>query len=397
MVSNRTISANGRPKLPDTHYVDNGIYTDPAIFHKEMVNIFEKVWNFICHESEIHNPGDFRTVTVAGRSLIVCRGKDSKIRAFYNICRHRAAQVVREDAGNCKAFRCFYHLWTYDLNGRLIGLPLPEGYEGCGFKKEDFGLVEVRVGTVCGLVFVCLDPDTGPLEEYLGDVSKYIEEPFTGGSGLEVFHYHKAEIKTNWKLWNDNNSELYHGFLHAINRKTHVYLEHESVQRWKLHRNAHNVFGDPAERSLNYTSHGYGDKQAHPLPGVGSEGKLLVNIFPDVLINIRTNVVRIDRMVPLAPGRTLVEWRGLGAKGDSEKVREIRKQNHYLIWGPTGRNLPEDIMAVESQWEMMQSRAARWSIFAREDGLRVTDDENVRSFYKEWGRRMNRSPSAPLD
>jgi methanesulfonate monooxygenase large subunit len=120
----------------------------------------------------------------------------------------------------------------------------------------------------------------------------------------------------------------------------------------------------------------------------------VINLFPDLMINIRSNVVRLDRMVPLGPDRTLVEWRGLGVKGDDDKMRAVRIRQHNLFWGPTGRNLPEDVLAVESQTRAMQADEVRYSIIAREEDLNPTDDANIRAYYQEWRRRMGKSPAA---
>ena len=107
-------------------------------------------------------------------------------------------------------------------------------------------------------------------------------------------------------------------------------------------------------------------------------------------------MVRVERMVALSPGETLVEWRGLGVKGDDAAMRELRLRHHNTFWGPAGRNLPEDILAVESQWRAMRSDVVRYSIIAREESLNPTDDANVRAYYQEWGRRVGRAPSHAL-
>ena len=85
------IIGDQRPALPDTHYLDNRIFTDDEIFAQEQKDIFQKVWMFVCHESELAGPGSYRTTSVAGKPIVVVRGADGKIRAFYNVCRHRAA------------------------------------------------------------------------------------------------------------------------------------------------------------------------------------------------------------------------------------------------------------------------------------------------------------------
>ena len=117
-----------KPALPNEFLVDNRVYTDPNVFDLERERLFLRVWNFVCHVSEVGEPGDFLTTTVAGQPIVVCRTKRGEVRAFFNTCRHRAAQVVREDSGNAAAFTCFYHLWTYDLEGNLAGMPEADTY-----------------------------------------------------------------------------------------------------------------------------------------------------------------------------------------------------------------------------------------------------------------------------
>src|SRR5262249_11068146 len=93
-----------KPPFPEEYLVDNEVYTEERIFAAERERIFLKVWNFVCHESEIAKPGDFLTTIAAGQPIIVCRNRAGELKAFYNTCRHRAAQVVRERAGNARAF-----------------------------------------------------------------------------------------------------------------------------------------------------------------------------------------------------------------------------------------------------------------------------------------------------
>lgn len=392
--------ANGHstPHLPQTHYLDNRIFTDEAIFAEEQERIFGKVWQFVCHESEVANPGDFRCVKVAGKSVLLARGDDGVIRGFHNICRHRAAEVVREDSGHTRIFTCFYHHWTYGLKGELRGVAKPAGYEAVKLDKSELGLVPVRCELLAGLVFVNLDDDAGPLREFIGDDIAEGFERQLGTAPLEVFHFHKAVLNTNWKLWQDNNSERYHAMLHVANRKTMPWvLGNTSPMRLRIAGNGHSGYwADGGDAPVQLERGGYERFTIDPLPGMRPDEMRVMNLFPDLMINIRTSVVRLDRMVPLGPDRTLVEWRGLGAKTDDEKTRALQVRQHNLFWGPTGRNLPEDVLAVESQTRAMTADGVRYSIVAREENLNPTDDANIRSYYQEWGRRMGRSAAAPL-
>src|SRR5437868_2156218 len=118
-----------KPAVPPEFMVDNRVYTDAAVFVAERDRIFLRVWNFVCHESELSAPGDFITTVVAGQPIIVCRNREGELRAFYNTCRHRAAQVVFEPSGKRRAFTCLYHLWAYDLNGKLVSAPEADAYK----------------------------------------------------------------------------------------------------------------------------------------------------------------------------------------------------------------------------------------------------------------------------
>lgn len=388
------INGWGRPHLPETHYLDNRIFTDADIFAEEQEKIFARVWQFVCHESEVEKPGDFRCVQVAGKSVIVVRGQDGVVRAFHNVCRHRSAEIVREDSGNTRAFVCFYHHWTYGLQGELRGVAKPEGYDAVKLDKSELGLVPVRCEILAGLIFATLDNNAEPLRDFLGDIVNGFLEPL-GTVPLEVFHFHKAILKTNWKLWQDNNSERYHSILHVANRKTLAWVMGKtSPMKLRIEANGHSGYwADGGEALVDYAKGGYSSGAEGALPGMRGDEMRVVNLFPDLMINIRSNVVRLDRMVPLGPDRTLVEWRGLGVKGDDDKMRAIRTRQHNLFWGPTGRNLPEDVLAVESQTRAMHADKVRYSIIAREEDLNPTDDANIRSYYREWGRRMGKSPA----
>jgi phenylpropionate dioxygenase-like ring-hydroxylating dioxygenase large terminal subunit len=384
------------PDLPETHYLDNRIFTDDDIFADEMRCIFAATWLFVCHEGEIAGVGDYRATSAGGKPIVIVRGADDVVRAFYNVCRHRGAPVVRDDAGTATGFQCFYHLWTYGLDGRCTGIAKPEGYVRVGLDKDKLALVAVRCEILAGLVFVSLDAAAGPLEDYLGDIMAPLMAPLATVK-LDVFHFHKGEVATNWKLWQDNNSERYHALLHAINRKTMPWVTgRTSPMKLRLFDNGHSGYWSDGEATVDYAAGGYAGVTGGPLPGMRADEMRVINLFPDTMINIRSNVIRIDRMVPLAPGRTLVEWRGLGAVADSDDMRAEQLRHHNMFWGPAGRNLPEDLIAVEAQWAGMSADVVRYSILAREEDLNPTDDANVRAYYREWGRRMGRRPHAPF-
>ena len=113
-------------------------YVSPAIYHRERERIFADTWVYVGHGSRIPAPGDYVVADVAGESIVVLRDERHQVRAFYNVCRHRAHQLL-DDEGNCgQRIRCPYHAWAYDLEGRLIAAR--NHHKVDGFDFGDFAL-----------------------------------------------------------------------------------------------------------------------------------------------------------------------------------------------------------------------------------------------------------------
>ena len=147
-------------------------YRSPEFFQAERREIFTRDWLVIGHVSQVQEPGDYVSMTIAGEPIAVVRGADGELRAFSNVCRHRAARVL-DGAGNCgKAMRCPYHGWTYGLDGRLLAIPEKTGFTG--FDKDANGLWPLSVGVAAGFVFASLNPEPEPLSEYLGPFERWM-------------------------------------------------------------------------------------------------------------------------------------------------------------------------------------------------------------------------------
>lgn len=192
-----------------------GIYSDPDIFELERTRLFSRSWQFLAHESEIPNRGDFVVRRMLDDAFIVARGDDGLVRVMLNMCRHRGMEVCRAEAGNTKTFRCPYHAWTYRNDGRLAAVPFHrEAYGGeSGLPRSQIRLVSApRVETYRGLIFGCLDADAPGLLEAMGGFEFFLDL-YVGQSpsGVEVQGPQRWIVQSNWKIGAENFSgDSYH-------------------------------------------------------------------------------------------------------------------------------------------------------------------------------------------
>jgi phenylpropionate dioxygenase-like ring-hydroxylating dioxygenase large terminal subunit len=193
----------------------NEVFSDDAVYRREIERVFGRSWLFLGHETMVANPGDYFTTFMGEDAVIVCRDGSARIRAYLNKCRHRGNKVCMYDRGNASSFACSFHGWTYDLQGRLRGVPhLQEAYYG-DLDLGALGLIEVpKVATYGGLVFGCWNADVVPLDEYLGDMRWYLDNFLTVeyAGGLEIVPgMHRYLMPVNWKLLAENFAgDAYH-------------------------------------------------------------------------------------------------------------------------------------------------------------------------------------------
>jgi methanesulfonate monooxygenase large subunit len=385
---------NERPKFPRTHYVDSRLYTDAELFREEQEKIFGRTWILACHESEMPGAFDYRTFRhPAGRNLVVIRGDDGEIRAFYNVCPHRGNTLVNAPAGNARTLTCIFHAWTFDCRGDCTGIARRrEGFQD-RLDARAVGLRAVRCERgPGGFVWVNVGDDGPGLSDFLGDalgvLSPHMVEP------LEVFHFQKVRVRTNYKLWHDTNSEFYHDFIHYFNRVTGMQQPGYFERKYVPYPNGHVSVGSMRVRYDRYE----GGQERIGWPGLDDGGWFLVDIFPGMTFNLRTSVLRIDTTIPVGPNEVVIELRGLGLARDTAAERSLRIRDHNAIWGPFGRNLHEDLLAVSGQGKSLRDGGtdARWLLHGREENMTIHDEVGLRHFYAEWSRRMGRSSSDPF-
>lgn len=392
-MSRNSAGWHAKPNLPETHYVDTAIYTSEELFREEQEKIFNKVWIIACHESEIPNVYDYRTFHhPGGENLIVIRGEDKKVRAFYNICPHRGNTILYDPSGNAKNMTCIFHAWSFDTKGNCVDIPRgTDGYQ-TRVRKEDVCLREVKCDMgYGGFVWVNVDDNSMSLQDYIGDALGLLDECLQ--PEMEVFHYHKAVVNTNYKLWHDTNSEFYHDFLHYFNRITGMIQPGYYDRKYTGYKNGHASVGS---MEVQYDKYEGSAKRGVGWPGLAPGGWILIDLFPGMTYNLRTSVLRMDTAIPLGPNKVIIEFRGLGLKSDTPEQRAERIRDHNTIWGPFGRNLHEDLLAVHGQGIAMQEGTdSKWVIQGREEDNTIHDEIGMRHFYAEWSRLMGRKASAP--
>jgi choline monooxygenase len=187
--------------LAEASTIPGSWYTDARVYERERETVFSKSWQMVGRVDQLGEAGAYVTAEVAGEPIVVVRGQDAVLRAFFNVCRHHAAAVMTECAGKADRLRCPYHGWTYGLDGALKSVTELEGVER--FDRSTLGLVPVRVAVWQQLVFVCLHAEAPSLEEWLGERLRTEVGELRLGE-LRFAGRREWTIACNWKVFVDN-------------------------------------------------------------------------------------------------------------------------------------------------------------------------------------------------
>ncbi len=182
-------------------------YTDPRYLEIEREAIFYRSWQWVCHIEKLRQPGDFVVTNVQGRSIAVVCDREGTLRAFYNVCRHRAHELL-SGHGRTNVILCPYNAWSYDLQGRLRAAPNTKHL--IDFDKKQICLDAVRIEAFCGFVYVNLDPQAPSLASQSGDLGAEIMAFAPDVERLTLAHRLTFDIQSNWKNVVDNFLECYH-------------------------------------------------------------------------------------------------------------------------------------------------------------------------------------------
>lgn len=201
-----------------------GRYTDEEFLTLEQRHLFGRSWLYAGFASELPTAGSFKLCEHLRRPIVLVRGDDGEIRAFYNVCRHRGAPLVNEPCGRNRMLVCQFHSWTYALNGELKHIP--SGHEFPGVEKEDMGLVSVRCERWGNMIFINEDPGASPLLESLGPLSVDFADKHM--DTRKAFTTRTIELPCNWKIALEGNVETYH--LPRVHPNTvNTYIDHRGT------------------------------------------------------------------------------------------------------------------------------------------------------------------------
>ncbi len=401
--------------------VHRSVFTSPEIFEMEQRLIFDKVWLYLGHESELKQPNDFVTRTLAGRPLIFLRDGEGRVRVLINACSHRGSTVCREASGNQKRFRCPYHAWTFDNTGALLAVPLPDAYSD-DFSMADMGLREVpKVSSYHGFVFVTFNDDAEDLEIFLGGQTRYLDiVADQGENGMEIVRGTQLySARANWKLLVENAFDVYHvQSLHVTYMK---YLKDIGTDMSAGVKGTSEVFGHghaavdfkamwgrpiarwappwpesrkPAiDRARRHLIERVGEERASV---IADRDRLLV-FFPNFVINdIMATVLR--QVNPIAPDYIEVTQWALAPIGESADDRAARLESFLTFLGPAGLATPDDNEAIEGcQRGYAAHRELAWNDLSRgmveeeagvKANIRADHERQLRSIWREWRRMM---------
>lgn len=323
------------------------IYNDPDYFRVEMVRVIRPAWQIVCHESDIPEAGDWRTLELLGESVLVIRGQDAVVRAFANICRHRGSRLVDGEAGCAKRLTCPYHAWTYAADGRLIGVPDREDYPG--LDPAQLGLIPVEMENWRGFLFVRLEGG-GPsvaamMAPYEAEVAPHRFEELRAIGRITL-----RPREVNWKNVADNYSDGLHipvahpGLTRLFGRGYGIEAG-EYVDR---------MWGDLVERpSSNPSERAY----QHFLPEGAGRRWFYFKLWPNVAFDIYPDQVDFMHFVPVGPTETMIREISYAAPDAKlpENWRRELKAARYLNWRINRRVNAEDTALIARVQQGMAS------------------------------------------
>ena len=350
----------------DCSRIPQWVYTDAENYSQELERIFYGPhWHLIGLASETPNTGDFKRATIGERSVIMTRTDSGDISVLLNSCAHRGVEICQAKFGSQKEIMCPYHQWTYDLNGKLMGVPFRRGVKGKGGFPADFdtakhGLRTLKVENINGAVFASFDHNAPPMKEYLGDENyKYLIRIFNGRP-VKALGYQRQRIKCNWKLYMENIKDPYHAsLLHVFLISFGLYrIDQKGETVTDTRTLSHNVFASirnaPGETSGTEDMKSFRENlKLNDMSIVQATKEYdddvtiqIQTIFPDLVLQQQGNSLQMRYVIPMGPNEFELLWTYFGYEDDTEEttLRRLRQAN---LTGPSGFVSVDDTEVLE--------------------------------------------------
>src|SRR4051794_37446949 len=337
-------STSGPGGPGDVTRVPYWVYRDPDLLKTEQRRVFEgSVWNYLCLESEIAEPGDWRATTVGQMPVVVTRTEDGLIAAFENRCSHRGALICLDHAGRgAKDFQCVYHAWRYDLRGNLRSVAFQRGVNGKGGMPDSFRLEgnsprSLRTTRLCGLVFGTFADDTPAIEDFMGpDVLAQFERVLAGRE-IEIIGRFTEILPNNWKMYAENVRDSYHASL------LHLFFATFKLNR--LSQGGGTQINEAGSCHVSTTlapdqdvDHAYDGMRSVDddfrlndpslLDAADEHGdrvrQQIISVFPTFVMQRTQNVMAVRHFLPRGTDKTDLHWIFLGYADDETELRTRR-------------------------------------------------------------------------
>lgn len=356
------------------------LYNDPEFFGVEMERVLRPSWQVVCHVSEIAGAGDWQTLEFLGESIIVIRSDDGNVRAFANVCRHRASRLVDGTSGCAKKLVCPYHAWVYETDGRLTGVPFSSQY--AGLDKANNGLFPVEHEIWHGFVFIRLQDDGGPsvaamMAPHDAEIAPYRFD--------DLRRFGKPTLRpraVNWKNVGDNYSDALHvPFAHpglkSLFGHNYIIEAGEHVDRLRGH-----LHDEPRSSLSEHAYHRLLPRVDH-LPESHQDLWLYFKLWPNIAFDIYPDQVDFMQWLPLTPTTTLIREMSYAIPDDRREMKAVR----YLNWRINRQVNAEDTALISRVQAGMASRYYT-------SGPLGTSEVCLKSFAR---RMRNVIPEARLD
>lgn len=414
--------------------VHRDLYLSQEVFELEQEHFFANTWNYVGHDSQVPQVGDYITRDIAGRPLIVVRHTDHTVRVMMNRCAHKGSRLVSADGGNTgKFFRCPYHAWTFRTDGSLLAIPLKNGYEGTGLTQCESakGLVALKnVRVYRGFIFVKIN-DVGPgFEEYFGEslssIDNMADRSPTGeleiaGGCLRFLH------QCNWKMFVENLNDTMHPMVaHESSAGTARKMwagqpadapKPMAIEQFVPFMSDYKFFDDMGVRvfdnghsfsGVNFSIHSkysgipayeqamnaaYGEERAHRILGLTRHNTVY---YPNLTIKGAIQAIRVAR--PIAADRTLVESWTFRLKGAPPELLQRTTMYSRLINSPFSvvghddlqayRGIQAGLHASGNEWVSLHRNFHESEIGKREVTANGTSEISMRNQYRAWARYL---------